>query len=414
MIRRTAPLRRALLSIPIVAGAGLLVAAVSAPLSASASSAPQASGSVPLHSLVQAGRTFTAQEVHGPGSHASRPLQSLEPCTFNGAQDTVANVTAGSTITVICSGFIPNEQVAMGEESPLVLSVDEAQGLNEIDANAIQLATANASGDVNAPFVVPNPFSAPDPAATCPPTQIQENSGLLTCALLVVDSSGNFSGAALDYAGQASPQPAGYQEVASDGGLFSFGPPFYGSMGGKPLAKPIVGMAFDPDTGGYWEVASDGGIFSFGGAGFYGSEGGKPLAKPIVGIAADPLTGGYWEVASDGGIFAFNAPFDGSEGGQPLAKPVVGMAFDPDSGGYWEVASDGGIFSFGGALFSGSEGGQPLVKPIVAMAADPATGGYWEVASDGGLFSFDAPFQGSEGGKPLVKPIVGMAPALVE
>ena len=36
----------------------------------------------------------------------------------------------------------------------------------------------------------------------------------------------------------------------------------------------------------YWEVAADGGIFTFGNAQFYGSMGGKPLAKPIVGMAA--------------------------------------------------------------------------------------------------------------------------------
>ncbi|MHB1717096.1 MAG: hypothetical protein ACYCV5_07165, partial [Acidimicrobiales bacterium] len=40
----------------------------------------------------------------------------------------------------------------------------------------------------------------------------------------------------------------GYHEVASDGGIFSFGnAAFYGSMGGKPLNKPIVGMAATPD-----------------------------------------------------------------------------------------------------------------------------------------------------------------------
>jgi hypothetical protein len=36
---------------------------------------------------------------------------------------------------------------------------------------------------------------------------------------------------------------SGYRFVASDGGIFSFGAPFYGSMGGTPLNKPIVGMA---------------------------------------------------------------------------------------------------------------------------------------------------------------------------
>ena len=77
--------------------------------------------------------------------------------------------------------------------------------------------------------------------------------------------------------------------MASDGGIFAFGDAqFYGSMGGKPLNKPIVGIAATPDGGGYWEVASDGGIFAFGDAQFYGSMGGRPLNKPIVGIAATP------------------------------------------------------------------------------------------------------------------------------
>ncbi|HLX87760.1 MAG TPA: hypothetical protein VKR22_04835, partial [Acidimicrobiales bacterium] len=107
----------------------------------------------------------------------------------------------------------------------------------------------------------------------------------------------------------AGPSPA-YWLVASDGGVFAFGgTPFYGSMGGKPLDKPMVGMAGTHDGKGYWTVASDGGIFSFGDAPFQGSMGGKPLDKPIVGMAADPATGGYWEVASDGGIFSFGAPF---------------------------------------------------------------------------------------------------------
>ena len=35
----------------------------------------------------------------------------------------------------------------------------------------------------------------------------------------------------------------GYWLVASDGGIFSFDSPFYGSVGGTSLNKPIVGMA---------------------------------------------------------------------------------------------------------------------------------------------------------------------------
>jgi hypothetical protein len=204
----------------------------------------------------------------------------------------------------------------------------------------------------------------------------------------------------------------GYWEVASDGGIFAFGDAqFYGSMGGKPLNAPIVGIAATPDGNGYWEVASDGGIFAFGDAGFYGSMGGKPLNAPIVGIAATPDGKGYWEVASDGGIFAFgDATFDGSMGGKPLNAPIVGIAATPDGKGYWEVASDGGIFAFGDAGFDGSMGGQPLNKPIVGIAATPDGDGYWEVASDGGIFAFgDAQFYGSMGGKPLNAPIAGIA-----
>ena len=152
----------------------------------------------------------------------------------------------------------------------------------------------------------------------------------------------------------------GYWEVASDGGIFPFGTAnYFGSMGGKPLDKPVVGMAATPDGGGYWEVASDGGIFSFGNAQFYGSMGGKPLTRPIVGIAATPDGGGYWEVASDGGVFAFgDAQFYGSMGGKPLDQPIVGIAATPGGGGYWEVASDGGIFTFGDAAIPWLHGRQ--------------------------------------------------------
>ena len=108
---------------------------------------------------------------------------------------------------------------------------------------------------------------------------------------------------------------SGYTEVASDGGLFDFGNPFYGSMGGHPLNDPMVGGTQVTGQPGYWTVASDGGIFSFGAAQFYGSMGGKHLNAPIVGMASTPDGLGYWLVASDGGIFAYgDAGFYGSRG----------------------------------------------------------------------------------------------------
>ncbi len=118
----------------------------------------------------------------------------------------------------------------------------------------------------------------------------------------------------------------GYWFVATDGGVFSFHAPFFGSTGNFALAQPIVGMAATRNGGGYWLVARDGGIFSFGDAQFFGSTGNVHLAQPIVGMAADPATGGYWFVAADGGVFSFHAPFFGSTGNFALAQPIVGMA----------------------------------------------------------------------------------------
>jgi len=69
-------------------------------------------------------------------------------------------------------------------------------------------------------------------------------------------------------------------------------------------------MAGSPTRRGYRLVASDGGVFAFGDAAFDGSMGGKPLVRPIVGTSASGA--GYWMVAQDGGIFAFAAPFYGS------------------------------------------------------------------------------------------------------
>ena len=205
--------------------------------------------------------------------------------------------------------------------------------------------------------------------------------------------------------------PPGYWEVASDGGIFSYGgAQFYGSTGSLQLNAPIVGMATTPDDAGYWLLASDGGIFAFGDAIFYGSTGGMHLNAPIVAMAPTPDGAGYWLVASDGGIFAYgDATFYGSTGSLSLVKPIVGMASTIDGLGYWLVASDGGIFAYGDANFYGSTGGLPLQRPIVAITTAPDGGGYWLVASDGGIFNFgDVNYFGSAGGMPLSAPVVGM------
>jgi len=205
------------------------------------------------------------------------------------------------------------------------------------------------------------------------------------------------------------PATGGYWLVASNGGVFSFGAPFFGSTGALSLRAPIVGMAATVDGGGYWLVGADGGVFCFGDAPFFGSTGGTTLRQPIVGMAADPATGGYWLVAADGGIFSFRAPFYGSTGALELGAPVVAIAATADGGGYWLVGADGGVFCFGDAPFFGSAGGSALAHPVVGMAADPASGGYRLVAADGGIFNFGAPFYGSTGTLRLNRAVVAMA-----
>jgi len=94
-----------------------------------------------------------------------------------------------------------------------------------------------------------------------------------------------------------------------------------------PLNAPMTGIAWAGGLG-WWIAAADGGVFAAGapdqvcgdsGCGyvgntpFYGSIGGKPLNAPMVGIAATPSKHGYWLIAADGGVFAFgNALFFGS------------------------------------------------------------------------------------------------------
>ena len=159
--------------------------------------------------------------------------------------------------------------------------------------------------------------------------------------------------------------------MASDGGIFAFGDAlFYGSTGGQPLNKPIVGMTATRSGHGYWLVASDGGIFAFGDAGFYGSTGGQPLNKPIVGMTATPI--GQRLLAGRlrrRHLHLRRRPLlrlDGRPAAQQADRRHDRRRPSVTATGW--SASDGGIFTFGDATFYGSTGGQHLDKPIVGMA----------------------------------------------
>jgi len=188
----------------------------------------------------------------------------------------------------------------------------------------------------------------------------------------------------------------GYWSTTADGSVYSFGgAPYLGSMGGKALAAPMIGMTPTPSRGGYWQLSSDGGIFSFGDAAFHGSTGAMKLNKPVVGMASTPSGRGYWLVASDGGIFSFgDARFAGSTGAMTLNQPIVGMAPTKTGRGYWLVAADGGVFAFGDARFLGSTGGSTM-SPIVDITPTPTGKGYWMLTRAGSVLPFgDAQWHG--------------------
>jgi hypothetical protein len=235
--------------------------------------------------------------------------------------------------------------------------------------------------------------------------------GTLAAALVAV-CTGASAAQAAPHVAIAPSAGQGYWVASADGSVYAFGDaPSIGSMSGKPLHAPIVGVAPTRDARGHWLAGADGGVFTSGNAAFHGSLGGQALSRPVVGIAAAPDGQGYWLVAADGGVFAFgSAAFHGSLGGQPLSRPVVGIAAAPDGQGYWLVAADGGVFAFGSAAFHGSMGGRTLNAPVVGIAAAPDGRGYWLAARDGGVFAFgSAAFHGSMGGTSLAGPVVGIA-----
>ena len=156
-------------------------------------------------------------------------------------------------------------------------------------------------------------------------------------------------------------------------------------------------MAPTPTGHGYWLVAADGGIFAFGDAAFAGSMGGSPLASPVVAMGAVG-PGAYRLVAADGGVFCFGASFAGSAVGH-LARAASVLSTTPS--GYRVVSADGTVVAFGGAPDLGSVSVPPLVGTTVAVdpghdggnGADPAA---IAVPVDGGGFTEPCDTVGTE------------------
>jgi hypothetical protein len=63
----------------------------------------------------------------------------------------------------------------------------------------------------------------------------------------------------------------GYLFVASDGGVFTFGDAIFKGSAAGSVGSSVVGIAPDLVSGGYWLTTNNGGVFSYG-APFYGAD----------------------------------------------------------------------------------------------------------------------------------------------
>ena len=132
-----------------------------------------------------------------------------------------------------------------------------------------------------------------------------------------------------------------------------------GVAAGRILDHPVVGMAATPDGTGYWEVASDGGIFSFGDAGFAGSVASlPPPGPPRIALYGDSLG---MEAGPD---FTFLANAAGASalvrtyGGLAVCDFFQAMASDAAS---WQPTAV--VLEFSGENFTPCMAGDPIGSP---------------------------------------------------
>ncbi len=159
-------------------------------------------------SILTVGIGGAALMLTAPSEGVATAAASTGPqCTFNGSSTPLlTGVSKGSKIAVNCTG-LPALHPYLLVGTSLVLPLDPAAAplfsgqvtslaglfsllaaLKEIDLASAATATSSISGVLNTTWTVPT-FQALDPNASCPPTQEEFNSGLLGCALAMIDLS---------------------------------------------------------------------------------------------------------------------------------------------------------------------------------------------------------------------------------
>jgi hypothetical protein len=135
-----------------------------------------------------------------------------------------------------------------------------------------------------------------------------------------------------------TPSGQGYWIATADAQVFAFGdavlqaatgPSLPAGGSDKPPPKPTsaVAIAASPDGKGYWLLGRDGGVFSFG-VPFHGSVPDRQSYGAAVDLRATDSGAGYYVAGTDGAVFAFGDADRRRERG-PGPDPVVDIAFRP-------------------------------------------------------------------------------------
>jgi hypothetical protein len=139
------------------------------------------------------------------GAVPSEAASSAPSCTFNGSSlPIIFGVSSGKVIDINCTGLPPLHPYLLAEASLLagidpqakaalsggVTSVSGLLGaldaLKEINMGALAFPLSNLDGDLNYDWTVPSTQPL-DPNASCPPSTQEFNSGLIGCALAMID-----------------------------------------------------------------------------------------------------------------------------------------------------------------------------------------------------------------------------------
>ena len=154
----------------------------------------------------------TLVSVAGTSIGATTAAAAGPNCTFKGSvlgAPLIPNVTPGETINYHCTGLTPNNPYVLVETS-LLVAVDPAAkplltgqvtsvaGLlallaatpevNPQSVPVLPLPLSDASGNFDYAFTVPS-SQPPDPNATCPPSNLELDSGLIGCAVAMFDGT---------------------------------------------------------------------------------------------------------------------------------------------------------------------------------------------------------------------------------